>query len=181
LWRIHQGINKLENLSTLLDERFPHQSGAVRKAEYQRSILSVIRSFGKDGNVPDGWLYLYGYKQLVLSACLFGAGKKDEAWEEFEGSIEKFKRWYSHPDKYLDLGGVLFADLKLNKNGFFVIDTYGNKYKLFGRTGIISDYNDFLYEFLTNPRWAWFNSARTDERFISAVEWAKNLCDIPKN
>ena len=88
LCRIHQGINKLENISTLLDERLPDQLGAVRKAEYQRSVLAVMRSFGKDGDIPDGWLYLYGYKQLVLSACLFGAGKKDEAWEEFEGGIE---------------------------------------------------------------------------------------------
>ncbi len=38
-----------------------------------------------------------------------------------------------------------------------------------------------LYEFLTDPRWAWFDSARRDERFMRAVDWAKSLADADEN
>ncbi len=177
LWHIHTALGKIENFSTLLDHRFPDAYGPEKKAEFHRSVLAVIESFGKGGNIPDGWLHLYAYKQLVLSACLFGCEKTEEAWREFESGMEKFKRWYSLPDEYRDLGGILFANLKIKKNGRFAIDEDGNEYKLFGLCCVMSDYDAFIHDFLTEPRWAWFNPARKDPRFTEAVAWAKTLFD----
>ena len=177
LWSIHQALGRIENFAALLDGRYPDEFGPIKKAEFQRSILSVIASFGTDGKVPDGWLYLYAYKQLVLSACLFGSNKTDDAWVEFESAMEKFKRWYSLTDEYLELGGEMFAGLKLRRDAYCAADSDGNEYKFFGYDGLPRPDNGFLYSFLTNPRWAWFNSARSDVRFTSSVKWARTLIE----
>ena len=51
------------------------------------------------------------------------------------------------------------------------VDLDGKEYKLFN----VKQYSfydaGYLYGLLTNPRWAWFNSARNDERYVAVVKW----------
>jgi len=86
---IQQGLECIETLALQLDRRFPDTLGAAKKAEYQSEVLRVIRSFGDNGDVPDGWKLFYAYKQLVLAACLFGKKDYDAGWREFDSAVEK--------------------------------------------------------------------------------------------
>lgn len=170
---IHQGLENLEKFAIQLDRRFPDCYGAVRKAEYHYKTLDIIKTFGDGTTVPDGWKLFYAYKQLVLSACLFGEGKSQEGWQQFDSAIEKYKYVFALKDEWLDLGGELFSNLKVNKGWTIAIDENGDKHDLFG-IGHLSFYNaEFLYGFLTNPRWAWFNSVRDTEKYKAAIVWAE--------
>jgi hypothetical protein len=42
-------------------------------------------------------------------------GKYDEGWNHFDSAINKYKYIFTTSDKWLDLGGELFANLRANK------------------------------------------------------------------
>ena len=170
---IQKGLEALENFAMQLDRRDPEVNGPKRKAEYHKEILSVLEAFGKDGQIPDGWIGFYAYKQLVLSACLFGAGENDEGWSEFKAAIEKYRYTLTLKDNYLSVGGELFSNLKVSRDWKEAIDEDGRKHKLFD-VEWMSNNNEDLYECLTNPAWTWFDSVRNTPEFVAAVEWAKS-------
>lgn len=167
-----KGLQMLEDVSTQLDSRFLDKLGARRKAEYQRSILNIIKSFGND-TVPDGWKLYYSYKQLVLCACLFRLGEIDEAWKNFREAIDACKYILSLEDEWRDLGGELFSNLKVSRDWCRVIDENGVEHKTFA----IEYYSHCnlwtIANLLNSPRWKWFNSVRETEEFKAAAEWAK--------
>ena len=174
---IQSGLRMIENMAIQLDTRFPDKLGAKKKIEYQRSVLKVIESFGIEGNVPDGWKRYYAYKQLVLSACLFGAKETEEGWKNFDAAMETLKNVVSIRDEWLDIGGALFSELKVSPDWNYAIDKSGNKHKLFGVVNK-SFYSMFhIYDLLTNKRWAWFNSVRDTDKYKMAVEWVKEIKD----
>jgi len=174
---IQKGLQMIENMAIQLDTRFPDKLGAKKKIEYQRSVLKVIESFGIEGNVPDGWKRYYAYKQLVLSACLFGAKETEEGWKNFDAAMETLKNVVSIRDEWLDIGGALFSELKVSPDWNYAIDKSGNKHKLFGVVNK-SFYSMFhIYDLLTNKRWAWFNSVRDTDKYKMAVEWVKEIKD----
>ncbi len=173
---IQQGLEALEKYAAQLDRRFPDNYGAVRKVEYQSSILRTIEAFG-DGEVPDGWKLFYAYKQLVLSACLFGLGRYDEGWAEFDSAVEKYKYIYSLDEEYISLGGEMFSNLKVNKDWTRALDENGETHELFDADCHSFYYADFLHHFLTNPAWAWFDSVRNTEKYVAFVDWAKDMAE----
>ena len=177
---IQQGLECIEKFSLQLDRRFPDTFGPQRKAAYQTEVLTVISSFGKNGEIPNGWKLFYAYKQLVLSACLFGMGKHDEGWREFDEAIEKYKYIFSLDDIYLDLGNELFANLKISKDWSHAIDTNGQRHDLFCIQNLSFYDAEFLKDFLEDPRWAWFNSVRDTKKYKAALEWAKKQIEITK-
>ena len=170
---IHQGLEALENYSYQLDRRYPDSFGASKKAEYHRNVLSIIKNFGNGNEPPDGWKLFYAYKQLVLSACLFGEGKTAEGWQEFKSAIAKYKYIFDLNQEYLDIGGELFSNLKVNKNWTVAINEKGEKFDLFGISHLSFYSCEFLYNFLTNTRWAWFDSVRNEPEYIEAIRWAE--------
>ncbi len=172
---IYQGLENLEKFAVQLDRRYPDTYGAIRKAKYHYKILDLIKTFGDGVTPPDAWKLFYAYKQFVLSACLFGSGNYDEGWYHFDSAIEKYKYIFELKDKWLDLGGELFSNLKVNKDWTVAIDEQGKEYELFAIQHL-SFYNiDFLYSFLTNPRWAWFDSVRDTPKYKDAVIWVKSI------
>ena len=50
---------------------------------------------------------------------------------------------------------------------------YSNPMDLMGRYINQGRFGEFVHEFLTDPRWAWFDSVRNTERYQEAVAWAK--------
>ena len=137
--------------------------------------MRAIEALGIDGEVPDGWKMFYAYKQLVLSACLFGQKSFDEGWKEFDSAIEKCKYVFSLDEEWLSIGGRLFANLKVSKDWNYAIDEQGNKHKLFAVIRLSFYHIDKIYDLLTNPRWAWFNSVRDTEKYRDAVVWAEKI------
>ncbi|MBE6548316.1 MAG: helix-turn-helix transcriptional regulator [Ruminococcaceae bacterium] len=167
---VQHGLEMLETMADQLDARCPDAMGAERKVKFQKDVLKTIRSFG-NGDVPDGWKLFYAYKQLVLSACLFGCGEYDEGWANFDEAIEICKCIYSTNDEWLVLGSELFSGLKVSRDWNYAIDEQGNKHKLFGIVRL-SFYNPvYIRDLLTNPRWAWFDSVRDTPKYKSATEW----------
>ena len=170
---VQQGLEMLETFARQLDRRCADKMGTKKKAMYQQSVLNVIRSFGNDGEIPDGWKMFYAYKQLVLSACLFGRGEMEEGWKNFDLAIGLCKYVLSLNEEWLDIGGALFSNIRVSKDWSYAIDEKGEKHKLFGIKGL-SFYDMWcIWDLLENPRWAWFNSVSKTEKYQAAVEWAK--------
>ncbi len=172
---IQQGLESFEKYAAQLDRRFPDEFGPERKAEYQRSILRVIEAFGDGVNPPDAWKLQYAYKQLVLSACLFALGDKEAGMNEFRSAIEKYRFIFETEEEYLETGSEIFANLKVDKRWTKAIDEDGNEYKLYAVANYSFYSKEFLYVFLTNKRWAWFDSVRETPEFAEAVSWAKHI------
>lgn len=180
-WLYQQGMEMLETFAEQLDRRFPDAKGAEAKAEYQRSVLRTLRSFGEDGKIPDGWMMFYAYKQFVLAACLFGIERTEEGWREFDEALAKCRYVCSLTAEWLPIGTSLFADLKVSRDWTFALDPEGNKHKLFG----ISPHSFYsmqeIADLLTNPRFAWFSPVRESEKFRTAVEWVTDVAKRAEN
>ena len=174
---IQQSLEAFEKYAVQLERRFPDSFGPVRKAEYHKRILRIIENFGDGANPPDAWKLFYAYKQLVLAACLFGLGDRESGIKEFNSAIEKYKYIFENDCEYLTAGGEIFANLKVDKRWSKAIDEDGNEYKLYAIMNYSFYFKDFLYYFLTNKRWAWFDSVRDTPEFSEAVSWAKELMD----
>jgi len=176
-------LQMIERLSVLFDSTCPDQAGPVKKAAHHRRMIALMDGLRIDGRLPEGWILHYAHKKLVLSACLFGSGKTAEGWTVFEEAMEYFRQWYEDfpPDAVLALDrGDLFGGIQVSKNWDFCFaptaDENGHRvYKLYERTRLFNFTPERLYEFLTNPRWAWFDSVRNDPRYIAAVSWAESL------
>ncbi len=175
-----RGLEYLEKLATQLDRRHP-DGNAEKKAPYQRDVMRVIESLGKNGEIPDGWKIFYAYKQLVLAACLFGMGNTEDGWREFDSAIEKYKFIATTKDMWLELGNSLFYGLKVNKNWTKAIDEQEKEYPLYMFVPEVRYGVGHLEHFLTNPRWAWFDSVRDTEKYNAAVNWAKETAEKEKN
>jgi hypothetical protein len=171
---VQQGIESLEVFAKQLDRRYPDILGAPGKVQYHNEILQTIRSFG-NGEVPDGWKLYYAYKQLVLSACLFACGNEAEGWENFNSAIEKCKYVFSLNEEWLEVGGELFAGIKVSKDWNYAIDREGNKHKLFNLVNLSRYHMSYINDLLSNPRWAWFDSVRNTDSFRDAVAWSEMI------
>lgn len=176
LWYIQNGLEMFEHFADLLDRRCPDPMGSHIKSRFQLDVMKTIRSFG-NGEVPDGWKFFYAYKQFVYAACLFGNGETDKGWANFDSAIEMCQNVFYLEDEWLDIGGALFSDLKVNKPWTYAIDTEGNKHKLFAVHHISFSEIEIIYSLLTNPRWAWFDSVRETQRYKSVVKSVKEMMD----
>ena len=169
---LHQSIEAFENFATQLDRRFPDDLGPTRKAEYHRGVLNIIASFGDGTTPPDGWALFYAYKQFVLAACLFGDGKTEEGWKEFDAAFATYRRIFALEEEWLPLGNPIFSDLKIRKNYSAMQDSAGNEHEVYNSQYVGFCYAGFVHEFLTDPRWAWFDSVRNTPKYREAVAWA---------
>jgi len=172
-YHLHQCIEAFENFAVQLDRRYPDEFGPVGKAEFHRSLLQIIASFGDGTTPPDGWAIFYAYKQFVLAACLFGAGKSEEGWKEFDAAFATYRRIFAIEEEWLPLGNAIFSDLKIRKDYTIMQDAEGNEHEVYYSRYVNFCYAKFLHEFLTDPCWAWFDSVRNTERYQEAVAWAR--------
>ena len=172
-YHLHQSIEAFENFALQLDRRFPDFFGPTRKAAYHRDVLKIIAAFGDGTTPPDGWALFYAYKQFVLSACLFGDNKPEEAWKEFDEAFAAYRRIFALEDKWLPLGNAIFSDLKVRKDYRYMLDSEGTEHEIYGAFYTKFSRAGFLYEFLTNDRWHWFDDVRNTPNYLAAVEWAK--------
>lgn len=172
---IQRGMGIFESFSTQLDGRYPDKFGARKKSEFQKNILKVIESFGDGKDIPDGWKCFYAYKQLVLSACLFAQNENDEAWKNFDSAIEKCKYVHSLNDEWLDIGGMVFSNIKVNKTWDYAMDEKGEMRKLFASAYRSCADMWLIRSLLTNPKWAWFNSVRDTQKYKAALEWVEEV------
>lgn len=174
-----QGLQMLEVLARQLNSRCPDLVGPHKKLEFQKSVLKAVESFGNGGEIPDGWKMFYAYKELVMSACLFGCGEIEQGMEHFNSAIEKCKHIYALTDEWLDIGGALFSDIKVSRDWNYAIDGDGNRHKLFAIVNMSFYDLRCIRDLLLNPRWAWFNAVRDTDDFTKAVEWVNSVkCDM---
>lgn len=176
---IQDGLELFEHFAELLDRRCPDSAGPDKKSQFQLDVMRVVRSFG-DGQVPDGWKMFYAYKQLVYSACLFGKRETEEGWKHFDSAIEMCKQVSTLGEEWLDIGGALFSNLKVDKKWRYAIDEDGKKHELFDVVYNSFYDMDIIYSLLTDPRWAWFNSVRDTEKYKAVVEWVKAVAEKQK-
>ncbi len=176
---LHQNLEAFENLAAQLDRRFPDAFGPTRKAEYHRGILQILASFGDGTTPPDGWALFYAYKQFVLAACLFGDNQPTEGWKEFDAAFATYRRIFALKDDWLPLGNPIFSDLKIRRDYSAMQDSDGNEYEIYGTQYVNFCSAEFVHSFLTDPRWAWFDSVRDTPKYQEAVAWAEENADTP--
>lgn len=136
---LHQSIEAFENFATQLDRRFPDDLGPTRKADYHRGILKILASFGD--------------------------GKPEEGWKEFDAAFATYRRIFALEEEWLPLGNPIFSDLKIRKNYSTMRDSEGNEYEVYNSHYVGFCYAGFLHAFLTDPRWAWFDSVRDTPKY----------------
>ncbi len=166
-------------LSEHMKNRIPDQMGPERKRRQSVYYMKIMESLADEtGELPMGWLCQYAYEQLVLSAALFALGRREEAWAQFTEAMERFHKWYGLPeDMNLPTG---FDRIKVSKKHTYAFYTDTNKKEHSEFIGFSASYYcsllpSELLRCLTEPRWAWFDSARDDPRYLSAVEWVKSM------
>ena len=174
--KLYLALHHLETMAGLTDWRYPDAAGPEDKAKYQKSILDTIASFGSDGQIPDGWLAVYAYIQLVNAACLFGMHRHEEGKHEFLSAMEKLHRFHTLQAEYLDTGSVLFGGLTVDKKWITVQTPTGEIYQIvgYGQMRLYASAR-YIWKLLTNPCWAWFDSVREEEYYKEAVQWLAEL------
>ncbi|MBQ8393719.1 MAG: RNA polymerase sigma factor [Clostridia bacterium] len=152
---------------------------AKRSIELHKYNMALIESAG-DGKAPDGFVGLYGWVSLVRSAAHFGNGEKEDGYKYLEIALDHFERWNSF-EKGTELSAgneVLFGGAKIVKGKGHTIFANGVKEPLEFEyridPGMWIPYNSMA----ENKSWAWFDSAREEERFKTlcsrALELMKN-------
>ncbi len=169
-------LSNLERMAVQLDARFPDRAGAEAKNAYHKAILATLRSFG-DGEIPDGWLPLGAYKQLVYAACLFEMDKRSEGKEEFLSAIDKLRRYYGLGEEYLSTGSALFGGLRVKKDWSMAMDENGREYPLYEHGMRSMSRPRYILTLLQNPAWAWFDRERNKGYYRDAVRWLGELCE----
>jgi len=166
-------------LSEHMRNRVPDSLGPERKIRQSLYYMKLMEALADEaGTIPDGWLCQYAYEQLVLSASLFALDRREEGWVNFTESMNRFKTWYAlTKDKKLPTG---FDRITVSKNHTYAYYTDANGMEHSEFIGFsVSFYCALtpseLHRILTSPAWAWFDSAREDSRYLSAVEWVNTL------
>ncbi len=183
--RVQQHINHVSLMLHAVGSESHHCGKAEISIGHNSYLRTLIRSFGEKGEVPDGWMGKYAFITMRNAAALFALGKNEEGFDVFEESLEAYKKLFELPDdKPLSLGNPGFfgeiAVVQHRNAGSY--DTYvdgdGKEVKI--TEGYYFTQNrQYLYYTLTNTSgWEWFDSVREDERFLSAVEWAKEQAEI---
>jgi len=166
-------------LSEHLKNTVSDQMGIERTRRQSVYYMRIIEALSDDtGAIPAGWVCRYAYEQLVLSAALFALQHQDEAWIQFTEAIERFRQWFVLPmDEPLSTG---FDRIMVSKNHSYAYYNTADGCKHsefigFSTTHSCSLTPSDLLHFLTSPQWTIFDSARKDQRYLSAVEWVKKL------
>ena len=179
-YQIQYHLNTYEEFANMLDTRCPDEAGPTTNADFQRKIIALIEAFSENGRLPEGWLLFRGYKKLVLSACLFGSGDMDEGWRAFAEGMDDLKKWYpiTKDDPTLPVGDNFFGGLRVHKDLYRAVAPDGTTHKLYNAHHALRYHKaSDIYSFLICPRWAWFDSARSDPRYTAALDWVKSLAD----
>lgn len=148
---------------------------AVGHNEYLRRL---IRTFGENGEVPDGWLCKYAFITMRNAAGLFGAGRIEEGFGLFREAMDAYRKYFALPDNVpLSLGApAIFGDIAVKK---YTVAGKCDRYTVDMEAASYYMQNPpYLYDLLTRTSgWEWFDSVREDERFVKAVAEAKELSD----
>ena len=169
------------NVSLMLhavSKQADHQGDPEIAIGHHAYLRKLIRTFGENGEIPDGWLCKYAFITMRNAAGLFGAGRTEEGFELFEESVNAYKKHFELPDNVpLSLGSPAFfgniAVKKYTGSGrcdSYTVDMDASSYYM--------QNPPFLYNLLTcDSGWEWFDCIRDDPRFVKAVEEAKALTD----
>ncbi|MBQ4354212.1 MAG: helix-turn-helix transcriptional regulator [Clostridia bacterium] len=170
--------NNLTLMLHLIGRQSDHLGDPAVCVGHNTFLRKIIRTFGENGTIPDGWVGKYAFISMRQAAGLFGMGKKEEGFALFEEAMNAYKKQFSLPDEVpLDLGApAFFGGIALKKHHVSgMVDSY--TVSLNAESYYIQN-PPYLYDLLTRPHgWEWFDSVRDDERFIKAVADAKALSD----
>ena len=97
-------------------------------------IIEFLKTIG-DGNIPDGWLDVYGLNLVNMSAAYFKDGHKELGYESLEEAASVYEKMYlTHPAEHLPVGGYgLFDNVTVSVTGREITVYAGElEYKLVG-------------------------------------------------
>ncbi len=131
-----------------------------KAVEWCEFCLNMIKLLG-GGEVPDGWLDMYGFTILRLSALHFAADEGEKGYILLEEALSVYDKWYSLPDnKPLSVGITFCSDkvavARINGTGRILIDNV-----LYGEAVCETD----IVEALSESGLEGFETVRGTERF----------------
>ena len=167
-----RALSLFEHVAKGLNAHSPDALGAQEKEKLHRETLEVIKVFGNE-KAPAAWGAFCAYKRFVLAAALFGQGKTEEGWKTFDEAVSEYVAYFTAKEKWLSLGGTMFANLKVNREWTHALDESGKEHALFYSAVICKP--DHALGLLTNPRWAWFDTVRDTEKYQLTVAKMQEL------
>lgn len=149
---------KEENMLQLFEYFYGKISFGLDTAEekitaYKNKIAILDVIFGENALCQK---HYYGMNYLQLASALFEVGQNDEAYEALEKSVICFEEWYAIPD-----------GIELPYTGIFNVLTLPSLRK--------SDPQKIISFFTGDRHPEWFESVRSEERFVSLTERVKLL------
>lgn len=128
-------------------------------------------------SIPDGWICEYCMLYIRLSASYFGLNDKNNGYSYLEKALELCKRWQEIPEKaLLDLGNPLFfGETKLIKNDWHI--QLPNDKKLLLLQGFKHSIANLARIMEAEKGWEWFNSVRSEDRWLAILSAAKSLAE----
>ena len=169
------------NVSLMLhavSKQVDHNGAPEISIGHHTYLRKLIKTFGEDGEIPDGWLCKYAFITMRNAAALFGSGQIEEGFELFWEAMNAYKKHFALPDNVpLSLGApAFFGDIAVKKYTVsgrcdsYTVDMEASSYYM--------QNPPFLYHLLTaDSGWEWFDCVRDTPEFIKAVEEAKKLTD----
>lgn len=146
--------------------------------EHNKYLRKLIRTFGENGEIPDGWMGKYAFITMRNAAGLFGAGRIDEGFTMLDEAMAAYKKQFALPDDVpLSLGAPgFFGDITVTKHMVAgLCDTFS--VELDGESYYMQN-PPYLYSVLTcRSGWEWFDCVREDERFLKVAAEAKAMHD----
>lgn len=170
--------NNLSLMLHVIARPVTHMGNPNISIGHNEYLRKVIRTFGENGEIPDGWIGKYAFITMRNAAALFGAGKIDEGFAMLDEAIAAYKKTFSLPDDVpLSLGAPgFFGDITVTKHMVAgLCDTFSVE---MDAESYYMQNPHYLYNLLTIRRgWEWFDCVREDGRFLKVTAEAKAMHD----
>ncbi|MBQ7923412.1 MAG: XRE family transcriptional regulator [Clostridia bacterium] len=171
--------NNVSLMLYVVSKQADHRGDPEISIGHYAYLRKLIRTFGENEEIPDGWLCKYAFITMRNAAGLFGADRIEEGFALFEEAMNAYKKHFALPDNVpLSLGApAFFGDIAVKK--YTVLgqcDSY--TVELEASSYYMQNPPFLYYNILTKDSgWEWFDCVRNDSRFVKAVEDAKELSD----
>lgn len=174
---LRKGANKLELFCHMMSSNCGNWHDPDRVLAWCEYRIGLMKSFGKNGEIPAAWQGWYAMNLTYMADHLFRAGRDEEGYAHLEKAYDTFETWVTIPaGEALDVGhDWMFHGVRALKNKWTFQfpdgrDEYSNYMHIF------TDHRDFLYTVMTmTQNWNGFDRVREDARYRDLLEKAEKL------
>ena len=178
LSRIYCDMGRVKAMLDYLEHSTRSSYAPERSVKIFEEKLRLLEYFG-GGKTPKGWIGFEERLKLILSASLFGCGKKEEGYRALEEAIALEEEWQKIPKgELLPLGNeALFGKTYVKSKDFALTAECNGKYISASSSELsVLTLGVSAYRAMTRKTgWEWFNSVREEPRFLELLAKAEKV------